>query len=111
MECYAWDGAFTYTLLCLTKTPRPTIFGLLLSTWYLRDDRNNALSIFMLSGSMEILSSFHFKSKNAIFIKQCFVQLSMTNAVQYVYIYIYIYIFNKSITIYWSSQAMHFHMH
>ena len=29
----------------------------------------------------------------------------MTNAVQYVSIYL----FNKSITIYWSSQAMHFH--
>ena len=42
-----------------------------LFTRYLRDDKNNALSIFMLSGSIQF--SLHFILTNhATFLKQCF---------------------------------------
>ena len=39
-------------------------------TQYLRDDKNNALSI-MLSGSIQLFS-FHFNTNHATFLKQCF---------------------------------------
>ena len=50
-------------------------FLLNLFTRYLCDDKNNALRIFMLSGSIQfstVLSSFHFNTNHVTFLKQCF---------------------------------------
>ena len=43
-----------------------------LFTWYLGDDKNNVLSIFMLSSSIQFFSSFYFNTNHATFLKQCF---------------------------------------
>ena len=57
-EMYARDGVFTYAPHNSTMTLNSVVFALSLVTWYLRDDKNNALSIFIFSGSMQF--SFHF---------------------------------------------------
>ena len=43
-----------------------------LFTRYLRDDKNNALSIFMFSGSIQFSLHFILTQNHAIFLKQCF---------------------------------------
>ena len=57
-------------LLCMTfdddySLARSLILNLF--TRYLHDDKKNALSIFMLSGSIQ----FSFNTNHAIFLKQC----------------------------------------
>ena len=42
---------------------------LYLFTWYLRVDKNNTLSIFMLSGFIQLSLHFSLKSNHAMFIK------------------------------------------
>ena len=63
-------------------------------TRHLRIGKNNTLSISMFSGCMEILSSFHFKSKHAIFIKQCFYTI-FNDQCNTIRIYIYIFSINQ----------------
>ena len=60
-------------------------------TRYLRDKRNNELSIFMLSGFIQF--SFHFSlSKSCNVYKTMLLYIfPITNAIQYIYIYIYIH--------------------
>ena len=70
---YACDDA----LLILYVTLKMTLIhcGLRLHTLftqYLRDDKNNALSIFMLSGSIQLSLPFQFKSSHAIFLNHAF---------------------------------------
>ena len=43
-----------------------------LFTRYLRDDKNNVLSIFMLSGSIQLSFHFSFNTNYVTFLKQCF---------------------------------------
>ena len=43
-----------------------------LFTQYLRDDKNNALSIFMLSGSIQFSLHFILTQNHTTFLKQCF---------------------------------------
>ena len=58
-ETFDDDSALAWSLL------------LNLFTRYLRNDKNNALSIFMLSGSIKF-SLFYFNTNHATFLKQCF---------------------------------------
>ena len=49
------------------------------------DDKNNALSIFMLSGSIQFSLPFQFDTNHAIFLNNAFEPFLMINSIQYIY--------------------------
>ena len=67
---YGCEGrSFTYSLSDFDSLQSMSLY---LFTRYMRDDKSNVLSIFMLSGSIKCSLPFQFKSNHVIFLNHAF---------------------------------------